>query len=270
MSGPSAGFWGNVGEGALTGGATGGPWGALVGAGVGLFGNLFGAHMQTEANSESAKIVADAQRYAAELQARGNTEALTFTKGQSENAFLNNEAARAGNYGMYAAAQRRLGSVGSLIGAGPREIPAYVPGVDPHFDGGGSVAAPSSGGIDPKIAAFIQQWQADPAHPASEGIGPLAAAVAKQFPGVNRFMYGATPSNNELNIGGKYKVLGGEGGPGAYWYRPGMNDAPGASQSLGSVASYLQPIQPMQTPYAQVPIAPGLRMPGSAASYLNG
>lgn len=245
-------------------------WDDVILGGIGLFGSLFGAHKQSESNTEAAKVVAESQKYAAELQARGNAEALSFTKGQAQNAFLNSEAARQGNYGMYAAAQRRLGSVGSLIGAGPREIPAYVPGVDPHFDGGGSVAAPSSGGIDPKIDAFIQQWQADPAHPASEGIGPLAAAVAKQFPGVNRFMYGQTPSNNELNIGGKYKVLGGEGGRGAYWYRPGMNDAPGAPQQLGSVASYLNPIQPRQTPYAVVPVAPGLRLPGSAASYLNG
>lgn len=250
------------------GGAAAGPWGAVIGAGIGLFGSLFGAHMQSQAASESAQIEAAAQKYAADLAAKANADTLAFTKGQAENAFQNSEASRQGNYGMYAAAQRRLGSVGQLIGAGPREIPAYVPGVDPNFTGGASTGAAPTGGADPKIAAFIQQWQQDPAHPASEGIAPLATAIAQQFPGVSRYMYGQTPSDNELNIGGqKYKVLGGENSPAAYWYQPGMNDAaPGASR-LGSVASYLQATP---TPYAAVPVARALQMPGSVGSYLNG
>ncbi len=247
-------------------GAVAGPWGAVIGAGIGLFGSLFGAHMQTQAASESAQIEAAAQKYAADLQAKANADTLAFTKGQAENAFQNSEASRQGNYGMYAAAQRRLGSVGELIGAGPREIPAYVPGVDPGFTGGGAPAA--TGGADPKIASFIQQWQADPAHPASEGIAPLAAAISQQFPGVSRYMYGQTPSDNELNIGGqKYKVLGGENSPNAYWYVAGMNDSAPAASRLGSVASYLQATP---TPFAAVPVARSLQMPGSVASYLNG
>lgn len=92
-------------------------------------------------------------------------------------------------------------------------------------------------GGDPQ--AFIQQWQAS--HSPSEGIEGLAAALkANGFSG-ERFMYGNTPSNNELVIDGqKFKVLGGEGTPGAYWYKPGMNDSPGGggagSFGTGSLA----------------------------------
>lgn len=80
--------------------------------------------------------------------------------------------------------------------------------------------------------AFIRQWQQ--ANPASQGIGPLADAISRQFPGVSRFMYGQTPSNNELSINGqKFKVLGAEDSPStAYWYQGGNDSAPAGSRAV--------------------------------------
>lgn len=77
------------------------------------------------------------------------------------------------------------------------------------------------------VEAFIANWQRT--HDPHEGIAGLTQALAQQFPGtVTPYLYGNTPSNNEINLGGeKYKVLGGEGGPAAYWYIPGTNDMGG-------------------------------------------
>jgi hypothetical protein len=96
--------------------------------------------------------------------------------------------------------------------------------------GTGTSGGGAPGGTDPKIAAFIRDWQAS--HSVSEGIAPLAAGLqAAGFSNVGRYMYGDVPSDNELSIGGqKYKVLGAEKTANAYWYKPGMDDsAPGRS-----------------------------------------
>lgn len=235
------------------------PWGTIVGAGTNLFGNLFAAHAQSASADRAAQIASDGAKYSADLTAKANADALRFQYANSENAFQNNEAARKGNYGLFAARERRLGSIGDEVGLGAREIPAYVPGVDPMFGGGPSGVSVPSNGVDSNVAAFIQQWQSDPAHPASEGIGPMAAAIAKQFPGVTRYMYGATPSNNELSVGGqKYKVLGGEGSPAAYWYQPGMNDASGGSAvPAATVARRYHPIT-TATPFMSPMLAAGV------------
>lgn len=88
--------------------------------------------------------------------------------------------------------------------------------------GPGSTAGP---GQSPQ--QFIQNWQQT--HPASEGIAPLAAALqAAGYTNASRFMYGATPSNNELNIDGqKWKVLSGENSGNPSWYTAGTDDSGG-------------------------------------------
>lgn len=73
-------------------------------------------------------------------------------------------------------------------------------------------------------ADFIKQYQAG--HPVSEGVQPLYAAMKAAGYNVAPYMYGATQSNNEITLDGqKYKVLGGEGTPWAYWYSAGQNDS---------------------------------------------
>lgn len=135
------GFAGTAG-GAATGSMFG-PWGALIGAGIGLFGDLFGAHMQSKGADQVAEIAAAAARYTADLQAKATADALAFEKASAENSFLNSEAARKGNYGFTVAREHRLGSLGEEVGMAPREIPDYVPGVDPNFTGAPRAGVPS-------------------------------------------------------------------------------------------------------------------------------
>lgn len=122
---------------------------AIIGAGAAVGTTVYSAKKQDQARDATTS----AANYAADLQAKQNADALAFSKAQAENAFQNNEAARHGNYDQWAAAQRRLGALGDLIGAPTREIPAYVPGVDPGFTGSGATnpAAPSGSSSMPNV-----------------------------------------------------------------------------------------------------------------------
>lgn len=92
-------------------------------------------------------------------------------------------------------------------GPDPNKPPSLPPEAPP-------VPGPSAP-TDP--IAFIRQWQQS--HPASEGIGPLADALRAAGFDIGRFMYGNTPSNNELTINGqKFKVLSGENSGSPSWY----------------------------------------------------
>lgn len=129
------------------------PYSSIVSGGVNLFGNLFGAHQQASAATDAARINAEAQERIAAANAKAAADALAFSKSSAENGFQNNEVARAGNYDQWAAAQRRIGSVAKLLGFGDREIPAYRPGVDPHYDGGGASGSSAPSGPLPTINA---------------------------------------------------------------------------------------------------------------------
>jgi hypothetical protein len=251
------GVWDGVASGAATG-SVAGPWGSVIGAGIGLFGSLFGAHQQSKAQNQAAQIEAAAQKYAADLQAKGQADALAFTKGQAENAYLNSEVARQGNYDQWAAGQRRLGSVGALIGMGDREIPAYRGGVDPNFGGAPAGMAPggpapaSSG--DPILDALNANYAALGVKATGPGSGPTDIAyMANKIKETG----GLTADNN------------------TYWFGPGgriaqeltkaRGGSPNASPSpVKAMGSYFQP-----TPFAPTPIAPGVSMPslGSVGSY---
>lgn len=236
------------------------PWLGTAIAGVaGAGASVVGAKMMSGATNDAATAESAAQKYAADRETAANAEATAFARQQGENAYQNTEAARKGNYGMYAAAQRRLGSIGSLIGAGPREIPDYVPGVDPHFDGSGgpNVSAPSSAtgatGGDAVTQALLDNYKALGVAPTGPGTGPTDIAYFTQ------------QAKSSLAAGER---------PLSYWLGPQGRVAQelakakgGAPTAPGSAASYLLP--PTKTVYAQTPIAPALPMPGSAASYLN-
>jgi hypothetical protein len=144
---------------------TGFSWGSALLSSIPIFGSLWGAHEQASAATEAANITsqaqtkiaemnAAAQKYAADLEAKAAADALGFSKSGAENAFQNNEVSRAGNYDQWAAAQRRIGSVGKLVGFGDREIPTYRPGVDPNFTGAGGGSAPSRplASFDPNVS----------------------------------------------------------------------------------------------------------------------
>lgn len=102
--------------------------------------------------------------------------------------------------------------------------------------GAGSTGSASSSNLSPQD--FIKQWQQT--HAANEGMGPLADAMkAAGYSNVSRFMYGSTPSNNELSIDGqKYKVISGEDSSNPSWYAAGTNDGGQNSQAFTPPAAW--------------------------------
>lgn len=99
---------------------------------------------------------------------------------------------------------------------------------------GSPTATVGTAGGTPKLSPqdFIKQWQGS--HSSQEGIAPLADAMKQAgYNDVTRYMYGNVPSNNELNLGGeKYKVLGAENGPNAFWYAAGTDEGNSGGQSF--------------------------------------
>lgn len=186
--------------------------------------SAYGAHKQAQSSDKAAALSSQSNAAAlAEQQKQDALQKQEFDQQQSASkAQWDAEQAIRAPYRQ--AGANALSSLGGILG------------VD-FGNGGGSApaAAPAASSAPADVQAFISQWQADPMHPASEGIGPLSQAIAAKFPNVSRYMYGATPSNNELSIGGqKYKVLGAENGPNAYWYTPGTNDSAPAAVAGGA------------------------------------
>lgn len=95
---------------------------------------IYRAHKQSSAANNAAKLTTSAANHAADVQGKSAAEALTFQRQQAENDAKNTEATRRANYDQWAARERRLGSVGEALGYGTRNIPAYVPTIDPHYD----------------------------------------------------------------------------------------------------------------------------------------
>lgn len=233
--------------GALAAGLSGG--GAVAAGAINSRAAGNAAKTQSDAATRAAEIQAQSARESQAAQTAANDKTLAYQKEQDALTAQRYDAAQRGNYNQYVSKVKGAQSLGSTIGFNLPDAAPYVSATE----GGGS-GAPSG---DPKIAGFIADWQKT--HPASEGIAPLAAALKQAGLGGDRFMYGQTPSDNELVVGGqKYKVLGGENTPGAYWYQPGMNDGAPAKGGLpNSIASYLpssstnygqypQPAQPFQ------------------------
>ena len=210
-------------------------WGTLVGAGVGLFSSLFGAHQENKANTQAAKIQADAQTRSAELQKQAADEALAYQRDESARSWASNEAARHGNYDISAARERRLGSLGELVGAGPREIPAYLP--DPGASGGfqGAPMTRGTSSSPGSIASFLTGVYSNlGVKPTGRGTGPTDIAY---FGDQMAATGGLTPGNQGYWADRIKQELAKSGG--------GVRPAPSsAAVRPGSVASYLQPPPP--------------------------
>ena len=240
----------------------------LAGAGAGIAGNIMSARANSQAMRQQAE--ANTQQLALSREAMAQQDAATrraeeFQREESNRAYTIAELNRRGNYDQWAsneaydadrwaARQATISNLGERLGLPARAIPARrVPGYVP-MPGTLAAAGGSSGpAIDPKVSAFIANWQAT--HDPKEGIAPLAAALKAQGLGGDRFKYeGGVLSNNELDIGGKYKVLGGEGTAGAYWYKPGMNDLPGGGG--GGSAPAVMPRQAVYVPGSLASLGP--------------
>lgn len=119
-----------IGLGTAIAGAVGG--GSAIASGV----------IQSKAAGNAARQQTQAANYAAQQQAEASRRAEQFQREQAQAAWKAAETDRKANYDQWAARERRLGSVGSMLGLGPRDIPAYVPSPDPRL---GPPAPPSVG-----------------------------------------------------------------------------------------------------------------------------
>jgi hypothetical protein len=110
----------------------------------------------------------------------------------------------------------------------------------------GFVRAPSASPQD-----FIKQYQSQHGTPDLNGL--LAAMKAEGY-NVGNWVdpkYGT--SHNEISLNGqKYKVLGAEDSPNAYWYQAGMNDsAPATGGAMSGVMGGSASAAPAVSPFSQ-------------------
>lgn len=234
---------------------------AIIAGGATAATGIIGSKIQSNAAKDAANAQIGGANRAADIQAQSAREALAFQKSQAEQEqqnYLNTERA---NYGQYSDRQNRIGQLGPMLGLPARTAPALPDYLTAQPVGAGQMpAAAASGGADPKVAAFVADYQAK--HPITEGIGPIADALKKAGLSSGRFDYGGgNLSNNEVNVGGKpYKVLGGEGTPAAYWYVPGTNDS-GSSRAMQPKA-YTAPMSALFAAPSRI-LTPALTLPSA-------
>lgn len=252
------------------GGKPGGTMGAWdwVGPAIQVGTQLYGANQQANALSDQSAAQIQAAKYAADLQAKSSQSALDFQKQTAEGDYRNQEIARQGNYGQWAARAGRLSDFGRTVGLPAREIPAYVPGEDPNYTGAGPAT----------IAGAAQTPQAPPQDPAA-----LAVQAQEGF----KRVFGREGTPEEIN-----QVVGYGSKPDLYSdgkWRIGVNDYlitrvgtksasadPRLAGTAGIIAGPTAQAQPRPGPlaptiggagtgYLTSQATPALQMPGTIA-----
>jgi hypothetical protein len=235
---------------------------AALAAGAAGGGSIASAAINAHAAGSAADKTTAAANHAADLEAQANAQALTFQREQGENAYQNNEVARHGNYDQWAAQQRKVRSVGQMLGLPDFDIPDYAPGVDPNLTGRPNPAAGAAGGNGSGVQAFMLDLLnkgVDPKAVADQTNAKFGASI-----GTGALYY---PHNNTIGLPDFYVAGPQQGQTGTGWNvvtRGG--GAPTTAAAPPSVGSYL-------TPYATPPMAPALAMssrygPGSVGSYM--
>lgn len=195
---------------------------AVAAAAIMAGGAIVGGTMQSRAASGAAKQQTQSANYAADKQAEASRAAEAFQRQQAQNTYQNNEATRHANYDQWKAREGRLGSIGEALGYGRREVPDYVPSVDPRFTGGGAppIPPPTPGGnglrTGPDGTMYDAQGNAIPdtgpyawggrrppmgsvddavaPRPRVPYVDPRLALQARQHPGVQMPAYGSIDS----------------------------------------------------------------------------
>lgn len=229
------------------------PGGAqLASTAGGIFANIYGANKQASANEEAARLADEATKRAEQ-----------FSREQAESGWQSSEHTQHSNYDQWRATQDAImGSLGHALGIN-YTAPEYAPGIDPRYTGGAPSAGGSTAAGDP-AAAFIRDWQAT--HPVSEGKEPLLAALKAKGFDAAPYLYGQTPSGNEISLNGqKYKVGVDDGKGGlASWYQAGTNDGGGTASRAPTLATFVAPnFLPTPTPYRPY-------QPGTLGAYVGG
>lgn len=250
--------------------ATGAAIAMAIAAGATAGSAAYSAHRQASAANDAARMQTDAANHAADVGKQSNDDALKFQREQAAADAARFESSQRANYNQYLA---RYNAVRGFAGSSGLNLPDA-----PDYASATGSGGPASGGADPKAVAFIRDYQSKN-NPTST---PADLVKAAQAAGVNitPYMYGQTPSNNEVSVGGqKFKIKGGEDGPNPSWYFGGNDSAPGAGTMApttgqylpSSVASYLPQGAPvtaaLQTPQLQRPQDFRLR---GVSSYLGG
>jgi hypothetical protein len=141
------------------------------------------AAIQARQAGKSAKLQTNAANHAADSQERSQAEALAFTRANAQSAYENDEKTRRANYDQWAARERRLGAWSESLGNDPRQIPDYVPGVDPRYTAGATPV--------PTVASAVKDAfgrspgdplygvpKASPRQPGRPGPGPQSVGAA--------------------------------------------------------------------------------------------
>ena len=248
-------------------------WSAVAGVAGGT-GAVNAAHKIASASTEAANITSTAATNAAQIDAQSKAAALAFSRQQAEKDYQNQEIARQGNYNQWASQQQRLGSLGGMLGLGPRNIPAYVPSQDPQFTpsagappSAGTVGAAASGPTSSTNLSDPNAWMGLVRDPkalstwVAQGLGPAAAkpGLVDYYVGKIHEQPGANPT--EQAGGAAYwlqKLQAGAGGTSATSAVP-----PPAAAPAGSLASLIG--------YRRAPLTPALAAPyGTVGAYAGG
>jgi hypothetical protein len=113
------------------------------------------AKISSGASGRAASLATDAANHAADVQAKSAAETLAFTKEQAAKDQAIAETTRRANYDQWRAREERMGSLGQLIGQGPRNIPDYVP-----LEAPGAAATDYGGGTTPAGGSDLSSAEA--------------------------------------------------------------------------------------------------------------
>lgn len=123
------------------------PWLGTAIAGVaGGAATIAAGKMGANAARRGAEESTRGANYAADRQLEASREAERFARQQAQQQWAQQEADRRANYDQWVARERRLGSIAEQLGYGRREIPGYVPSVDPRYVGSGQTPGAAQNG----------------------------------------------------------------------------------------------------------------------------
>lgn len=244
---------------AAIGASAGGP---VASAALSSRGNTKAAKSTADAATSAAQLSADASTKAAEIQAGSAKEALDFTKEQDVQDRLAADKSARLNYGQWAEQQRRIGTLGSMLGLGGRDPAPYDSVISPSGSsgggtGGGGDTMPGAGEVDWTAAPNVLGQQLN-AYFTKRGVSTSETPywVSKAAELVARGKEINDPNYASTRLA-QSDVFGGGGGTAT---TPGKKIAVAPKTGLGAyaTASYRAPSRYVQTPTLEQQYGSGL------------
>ena len=250
--------------------ATTAAWGAIgAGATAGL--GFAGASKQAGAAQRAAELQTASANRAADIQAKAAADALAFQRQQAEADWRNSEITRQANYEQWRSGQQRLSPLGELLGLGPRQIPGYVPSIDPNLNPSSASSSPTAvNPMDPRVSQIIAEATKN-LPPTSESLDPIIAALNKAGIPASRARHGANgslASDDKIALpgGGGIDLIRSVGAPDAAWqFSPYGSGIAGSNAMNAGRSSYFGRLGDLtanpQQPYASLPLTAPLPTP---------